>query len=445
MNQIWIENGLFITMDDANSTIKGHMVVTDDRITYIGAEAPTQVDASAQRIDGSKLVFMPGLVNTHGHTPMTLLRGFSDDQNLQVWLQEKMWPMEAKYEARDTFAGSSLAIVEMLKSGTTTFVDMYDRMEQVAAATEQSGIRGCLTRGIIGLCSEAEQQEKLNEAVQFALDWNGKANGRITTMLAPHAPYTCTPAFIEKFVQAAHDHNLPLHTHMSETLAEVEQNVRDYGVRPVEHLDKLGFFSRPSLLAHAVHLTDEEIELLAARGAAVSHNPISNLKLASGVARLPEMMRAGITMSLGTDGAASNNNLDLFQEVRAAALLHKGISGDPTVIPAIEALKLGTTYGARAIWLDDQVGVLREGMKADFIAIDLDQPHFYPHTDISSHLVYAGSGRDVKHVWVDGRQVVQDRLCTLVDEEKIRFYAQESLSGLVIGYCVSLKKNARHL
>ncbi|RJX38477.1 amidohydrolase [Paenibacillus pinisoli] len=433
MTQLWIENGLFVTMDDEAKTIKGHMVVTDGVITYIGAEPPTGLSPEAEKLDGSRLAFMPGLVNTHGHAAMTLLRGYSDDQKLQVWLEQKMWPMEAKYVDADTRAGSALAIVEMLRTGTTAFVDMYDRMDQVAAMAEQAGIRGILTRGVIGLCSEEEQKAKLNDAITFAKTWNGKADGRISTMLSPHAPYTCPPAYIEKFVEAAHELDLPLHTHMSETIAEVEQNVRDYGTRPVEHLDRLGFFSRPSLVAHAVHLTDSEIALLAERGVSVSHNPVSNLKLASGVARLPELMKAGVKVSLGTDSVASNNNLDLFEEIRFSALLHKGVSGDPTAIPAWEALKLGTTYGAHAIWQGDSIGKLKAGFKADFIAIDLDQPHFYPLTDIVSHLVYAGTGRDVKHVWVDGRQVVKSGVCTFMDEEKIRYEAAASFERLLNG------------
>ncbi|WP_414811930.1 amidohydrolase [Paenibacillus algorifonticola] len=431
MSQIWIENGRFVTMEDGEHVLQGHMVVTDDRITYIGAEAPTGLQADVQKLDGSKLAFMPGLVNTHGHAAMSLLRGYSDDQNLQVWLEQKMWPMEGKYIDIDTRAGSALAVVEMLKSGTTAFVDMYDRMDQLAEVVEQAGIRGCLTRGVIGLCPEDVQQAKLAEAIAFARDWNGKADGRITTMISPHAPYTCPPDYIEKFVQAAHDYDLPLHTHMSESIAEVEQNVRDYGVRPVQHLDNLGFFSRPALVAHAVHLNDDEIALLADRKVAVSHNPVSNLKLASGIARVPDLLRAGVTVSLGTDSAASNNNLDLFKEIKFAALLHKGVSGDPTVVPAIEALRMGTVYGARSIWQEDSIGRLRVGMKADFIAIDIEQPHFYPQTDIVSHLVYSGSGRDVKHVWVDGRQVVRDGECTLLDEEKIRHDAEASFERLL--------------
>lgn len=433
MGQFWIKDGLFVTMNDEQPVVKGHMVVTNDVITYIGEAEPPQhlLEQNVEQISGAKQAFMPGLINTHGHTPMTLLRGFSDDQNLQVWLSEKMWPMEAKYTAEDTKNGAALAQVEMLLSGTTTFVDMYDRMELVAEITEYSGMRGMLTRGVIGLCSEEEQKQKLQNAISFARDWNGKADGRISTMLAPHAPYTCPPAYIEQFVQAARDYNLPLHTHMSESIAEVEQNVKDYGARPVEHLDRLGFFSCPTLLAHAVHLTDEEIALLAARDVAISHNPISNLKLASGVARLPQLLKAGMRVSLGTDGPASNNNLDLFEEIRFAALLHKGVSYDPTVIPASEALKLGTIYGARSLWKDEQIGSLEAGKKADFIALNIDQAHFYPMTDIVSHLVYSASGKDVLHVWIDGKQLVRNRECLLLDEEKIKFEAEASFKRMI--------------
>ncbi|MBW7473402.1 amidohydrolase [Paenibacillus oenotherae] len=431
MNRLWIENGTFVTMDESRPVVKGHMVIEQGQITYIGEQAPGPLAEGAERVDGKGLVFMPGLINTHGHAAMSLLRGYSDDQSLQLWLEEKMWPMEAKFTDDDVRWGTSLAVAEMLKSGTTTFVDMYDRMHIVAEVVEQSGIRGLLTRGVIGLCPPEVQDAKLAEAKQFVTDWNGKADGRITTMLSPHAPYTCPPDYIARIVEAAHELNVPLHTHMSESAAEVQQNVNDYGCRPVEHLDKLGFFSRPALLAHAVHLTDDEIALLAERGAAISHNPASNLKLASGVARVPELLKAGVTVSLGTDSAASNNNLDLFDEIRLAALIHKGVSGDPTAVPAWEALKLATVGGARAIWREEQYGMLKEGMKADFIAIDAEQPHFYPQTEIVSHLVYSGSGRDVKHVWIDGRQVVKNGVCLLLDEEKVLAESQRCFERLL--------------
>ncbi|GIO91795.1 amidohydrolase [Paenibacillus lactis] len=423
-----VKNGTFAVLQEGQHVLRGYMVVEDDRITYLGEEEP-QVDAETQVMDGTHLLFLPGLVNTHGHAAMSLLRGFGDDLALQVWLQEKMWPMEAKFTADDVFWGTSLSVLEMLKGGTTTFVDMYDHMDQVAKVVQDSGMRGVLTRGVIGLCPPEVQKQKLDEAIAFAKDWHGQAEGRITTMISPHAPYTCPPDFIEKFVQAAHDLNLPIHTHMSETAAEVQQNVNDYGQRPVAHLEKLGVFSRPTLVAHAVHLTDEEIEILAKHDVAVSHNPGSNLKLASGVARVPELLKAGVTVSLGTDGPASNNNLDMFEEMRLAALIHKGVSGDPTAIPAAEALRMGTEYGARSAFLDN-VGRLAVGMKADMIALDTDQAHFLPRTDYISHSIYSASAKDVEHVWVDGKQVVKHGSCLTLDEERIRREAQRSFERL---------------
>ncbi|MEK3787713.1 amidohydrolase [Paenibacillus sp. FSL K6-1230] len=428
-NKWMIKNGHFAVNGQDAGVIEGCMIIEDSRITYIGPTIPDG-EENTPVVDGKGLLFLPGLVNTHGHAAMSLLRGYGDDMVLQQWLQEKMWPMEGKFTSTDVYWGTSLSVLEMLKGGTTTFLDMYDHMDEVAKVAEQSGIRACLMRGAIGLCSEEEQRMKLNEAVAFAKNWHGKADGRITTMMSPHSPYTCPPAFIEQFVQAAHDLNLPLHTHMSETLAEVEQNVREYGARPVEHLQKLGFFSRPSLVAHAVHLNDEEVQVLAQYDVGVSHNPGSNLKLASGVARVPDLLRAGVKVSLGTDGPASNNNLDMFEEMRLAALIHKGVSGDPTAVPAAEALRMTTEYGAVSIGLKE-VGVLAAGNKADFIALDMDQPHFLPRTDLISHAVYSASAKDVVHVWVDGKQVLKDGSCLTLDEERIRYEAQAAFEGLL--------------
>ncbi|TFE30136.1 amidohydrolase [Cohnella luojiensis] len=419
-------------MDEERPKFQGWMAVEGSRIDSLGeGNAPEEeLKRAAEVMDGSGLLFMPGLVNTHGHAAMSLLRGLADDLALQDWLQNHMWPMEAKFTGDDVYWGSALAAAEMIKSGTTTFVDMYDHMHRVAEVTQSSGLRASLTRGVIGLCPEEVQKAKLADAIQFARDWHGASDGRISVMISPHAPYTCPPDFIVKFVEAAHELDLPMHTHMSETIAEVEQNVRDYGYRPVEHLDRLGMFTRPTLVAHAVHLTDEEISLLAERGVAVSHNPVSNLKLASGVARVPDLMKAGVTVSLGTDSAASNNNLDLFQEISMAALLHKGVSGDPTVIPATEALRMGTVYGARSIGLDGVTGQLKAGLKADFIALSIDKPHFAPRTDYVSHLAYAARGSDVAHVWVDGKQLLRNGKLLTLDEDKILAEAERCFERL---------------
>ncbi len=429
MAKTLITNGLFVTMNEDKPVISGYMELEDNRITAIGEQAPPSLEGYNEVIDGKGKLYMPGLVNTHCHAAMSLLRGYGDDMALQVWLQEKMWPIEGKFTAHDVKYGTLLSILEMVKGGTTTFVDMYDHMNEVAQAVEQSGMRAVLTRGVIGLCPPEVQDAKLKEATQFAKDWNGKANGRITTMMSPHAPYTCPPDYIERIVQVAHELNLPIHTHMSESLREVLDNEQQYGLRPVAHLEKLGVFSRPTLVAHGVHLTDEEIAILKRYDVRVSHNPGSNLKLASGIARVTDLRQAGVLVSLGTDSSASNNNLDMFEEMRLAALIHKGVSGDPVAVPAAEAFKMGTSEGAKSIWLED-VGILAPGMKADFIAVDIDQSHFYPKTNYVSHIVYAASAKDVVDVCIDGRWVVRGGECLTLDEERILHEAQKCFERL---------------
>jgi len=432
MAKTLIRNGTFVTVTEEAPVVRGCMIIEDDKIVYLGEQERDPAEQFDEIVDGSRKLYMPGLVNTHCHAAMSLLRGYGDDLALQVWLEQKMWPNEAKFTGEDVRWGTLLSILEMIKGGTTSFVDMYDHMDEVAKAVEESGMRGCLTRGAIGHCPPDVQEHKRREAVQFAKDWHGKAGGRITTMMSPHAPYTCPPEFIVKFVEAAHDLNLPMHTHMSETLYEVLENEKQYGLRPVDHLAKLGLFSRPSIVAHAVHLTDAEIATLKEHNVHVSHNPGSNLKLASGVARVPDMLKAGILVSLGTDSSASNNNLDMFEEMRLAALIHKGVSGDPVAVPAKEALKLGTVNGAKSIWLDN-VGTLSVGSKADFIALDTDQAHFLPKSDYVSHIVYSASAKDVTDVYVEGKQLVRGGECLTIDEEKIKFEAQRRFEMLTNG------------
>jgi len=429
--RIMIKGGRYLTLSghaNGAEVLTGTLVIKGNRIDYIG-EQEVDPQEHDEVIDGRGKLYMPGLVNTHGHAAMTLLRGLKDDVTLQVWLQHHIWPTEAKMTAADVRIGAELAVVEMLKSGTTTFNDMYDHMDQVAEVVEATGMRACLNRGIIGLGSEEEWKAKLKESIDFAQRWNRQAGGRITTALAPHAPYTCPPVLLTKLVEAAHELDLPIHTHMSETAREVEENVTDYGARPVEHLLKWGVFSRPAIVAHGVHLNDEEIALLAEHQVGVSHNPGSNLKLASGIARVPELLRAGVKVSLGTDGAASNNNLDMFEEIRLAALLHKGVTGDPTAVPAPTAIRMGTVIGAKSLWLDD-VGTLEAGMKADLIALDISAPHLQPEADYVSHIVYSAGGADVVDVWVDGKQVMRSRELLTLDEERVMFEANRASQRL---------------
>jgi 5-methylthioadenosine/S-adenosylhomocysteine deaminase len=338
--------------------------------------------------------------------------------------------MEGKFGPDQGKWGAALSAVEMIKGGTTCFVDMYDHMDQVAGVVEQSGLRASLCRGAIGLGPEEEQDEKLREAISFAKNWHGQADGRITAMMAPHAPYTCPPAFMERFVESARDLGLPLHTHMSETEAEVQQNVDEYGARPVEHLRGLGVFDGPVLVAHAVHLTEEELQTLASHDVKISHNPGSNLKLGSGVAPVTNMLRHGIRPSLGTDGSASNNNLDMLEEIRLSALIHKGVQRDPLAVPADTALRMGTAYGAEAAFVGESTGTLEAGKRADFITVDLDAAHMQPVHDVVSNIVYSAFGSDVRDVYVDGEPLMRDRECLTLDEEEVTYNARRAFEAI---------------
>ncbi|MBT2636427.1 amidohydrolase [Bacillus sp. ISL-39] len=416
-------NGTIVTSNTDHAVIEnGAIAVEGEKIIYVGI-TPDDFNSYEEKVDLKGNTLLPGLVNTHGHTPMSLLRGYADDLHLQTWLEDKIWPLEAKYTPEHARWGAKLSILEMIRTGTTTFVDMYDNMDEVAMAVEEAGIRGVLCRGVIGFGSEELRQSKLKEAADFAKSWNNGANGRIATMLSPHSPYTCSPEYISQIIDKSAELNVPLHTHMSETKFEVDKNIEEYGATPVRHLEKLGFFERPSLVAHAVHVNDEDIQILAEKDVKVSHNVISNLKLGSGIAPIGKMLEKGVTVSLGTDSAASNNNLDLFEELKAVATIHKGFAQDATVITAQEALRMATIHGAESLWLNDRIGSLEAGKDADFIVVNSNQSFFYPKHNPVSHLVYSGSGRDVKDVYVQGKQILANGHFTTIDEEKVLYEA----------------------
>ena len=416
-------NGTIITSNPQNEVFaNGAIGIEEDKIIYVGI-TPEDLTSYDEQVDLKGDILLPGLVNTHGHTPMSLLRGYADDLHLQTWLEDKIWPLEAKYTSEHARWGARLSILEMIRTGTTAFVDMYDNMDEVAMAVEEAGIRGVLCRGVIGFGSDELRQSKLKEAADFAKSWNNGADGRITTMLSPHSPYTCSPDYISEIIDKSVELNVPLHTHMSETKFEVEKNIEDYGATPVRHLEKLGFFDRPALVAHGVHVNDEDIQILAEKNVKVSHNVISNLKLGSGIAPVGKMLAKGVTVSLGTDSAASNNNLDLFEELKAVATIHKGFTQDATVITAQEALRMATIQGAESLWMEERVGSLEVGKDADFIVVNSNQSFFYPKHNPVSHLVYSGSGRDVKDVYVKGKQILANGHFTTIDEEKVLFEA----------------------
>lgn len=411
-------------------TTNGHMqciAVENDKITYVGAELPADMEG-AEIIDGKGKLATAGMVNTHGHVSMTLLRSYADDMALMDWLENQIWPIEAKMNANDIYWGAMLGIVEMLKSGTTCFADMYAFMEDVARACAETGIRANLCRGLIGVAPDKDV--KLAENNTLAENWQGYDNGRIRVTYGPHAPYTCPVPYLEKVIEAAAEHKAEIQMHLCETKFEVESCVKEHGVTPIKLMDSLGMFELGAIAAHCVHLTDEDMDIMAAKNVRVAHNPQSNLKLASGIAPVAAMLQKGICVGLGTDGTSSNNNLDMLEECRAAAMLHKATTFDPLAVPASKAWAMATEDGARTLGFK-QLGRLEAGQLADIVLWDMHKPYWYPRHNKLSQLVYAANSSDVDTVIVAGKKVVEQGRLLTFDEEKIYAEAEACAQRLV--------------
>lgn len=418
--RIVIKGGAVVTLNEKNEVFDpGEVVVEEGRLVYVGPPRPEEGGEKEGRlIKARDMVIMPGLINAHTHAAMTLLRGYGEDLPLHEWLEKKIFPAEDRFTPEDVYWGSLLAIAEMIRSGTTCFADMYFFMDQVAEAVAGSGIRACLARGLVGVSPTAGKA--LAEARALVRDWQG-VEGRITTMLGPHAPYTCPEAFLKQVAEVAGELGVGLHIHVGETRREYEEHLALHGCTQVATLQRTGLLEHHVLLAHGVYLTDEDMVILAEASAAVAHNPTSNLKLGNGVARVKTMREKGLTVAIGTDGAASNNDLDMFEELRLTALLQKGTTGDTTLFPAAEVLAMATREGAKALGLGGVVGSLEPGLAADLILVDMAQPHLTPCHDVLANLVYAAHGGDVRMVMVGGRILYDHGEFLTLDEERIRF------------------------
>jgi 5-methylthioadenosine/S-adenosylhomocysteine deaminase len=405
-----------------------YLIIEGQYIKEIGKGSAPAGDYD-QVIDGRDRVVLPGFINTHTHAAMTLLRGYADDMPLMDWLENKIWPLEAKLTADDVYWGTMLAISEMIRSGSVCFADMYFFMDAAARAVEKSGIRAVLSRGMVGVGPENEIA--FAESREMVDKWHNACNGRITCRLGPHAPYTCPPDYLQRVMKLSDELGVGLHIHIAETRGEFEDIQRIYGNTPVVHLDNLGLFERPVLGAHCVHLTDEDIEILAAKQVGVAHNPESNMKLASGIAPIQQMLDAGIRVALGTDGASSNNNLDMLEEMRSASYLQKVHLMNPTAIPAYQAMQMATINGAIALGLGNETGQLKPGYKADMIIMSFKQPHMLPAYDPIANIVYAAQASDVETVIVDGNILMQDRIIKAFDEKEVLAKARETAQRLV--------------
>ncbi len=426
---ILIKNINIIPMDGINDLIeKSNIYIIDDKIAHIGE---LREDIEVNRIiDGNNKIAMPGLVNAHTHLGMSLLRNYADDLPLHDWLTKKIWPVEAKLTGEDIYWGSLLSMVEMIESGTTSFCDMYFFMEEVAKGLKESGMRGVLTRGLIE--EPEDPNRKLNETKELYNEFNNTANGRIKVMVAPHAPYTCSPEFLIKTADLAKELNTGIHIHLSETKKEIEDSYKLYGKSPIKHVYDLGLLDLHTLGAHCVHVDDADIELMVEKNLYPVNNPTSNLKLAGGFAPIDKMLKAGLKVSLGTDGASSNNNLNMFEEIHLAAIINKAVNGDAVSVPAHTALEMATINGAKALAWDAEIGSLEEGKKADLILIDTDKSHFYPRHNFISAMAYSAQGSDVDTVIVNGKILMEKRIIKTLDVEKIKFMAEKLAKDLII-------------
>ena len=393
------------------------MLVDGTKIARIAEHIDLPEGAAA--IDASRFLITPGFVNAHGHLAMTLLRGIADEVPLDVWLKDYMFPREALMTSEDVYYGSLLALAEGIRSGTTTFAEMYFFEDDVARAVEEAGVRVNLS---IGTASPDNGRDKLEKSERFVVRWNNKAGGRIKTSFGPHAPYTASPEFVRENFERARELGVIVQFHLHETRKEIEDFTAAHGASPITYYAEQGFFDRPPRLvaAHCVHMSLRDVEILHSAGASIALNIQSNLKLGSGIPDYQLLLDAGVNLCVGTDGAASNDNLDMLEEVRTLGLVMRGSTMDASRISNASLLEMATGNGARALGFED-VGTLGEGAAADLVLWNLDDESFCPRNNVASHLLWSASSRAVDSVMVAGSWVMEHRELTSIDLDKVRF------------------------
>lgn len=425
MGRLYVTDGRVLRGD--GRIVQGDVVIDDGRIEAI----EDAVDpGGGTHLDAEEALVVPGFVNAHSHVAMTLMRGVADDKPLHAWLEEDIFPLEAALEPEDVAAGARLGLLEAIKAGTTGICDMYFHEGEIADAVAEAGVRGLLGYGIITLGKdEAAIEEELETALRFARQYQEAGGGRIRTGLMPHAVNTVDPEVLERVASLADERELPVHFHANETRADVETVRERDGRPPIATAERCGLLDVEAFVAHAVHLEATEIDRLAETDTGVVHCPTANLKLASGMAPLSALLEAGVPVGIGTDGPASNNDLDLLEDVRLAALLAKVREGDAAVVPAETAIELGTAGGANLLGLGG--GGIEPGAPADIAVIDLRSPHFAPDHDLVSHLAYVATGADVRHTVCAGRVLMRDRRVLSLDETAVRRRATDRAKALV--------------
>ena len=418
-----IECGLLLTMADEDKPLKNvRLLIQGDRIIDIkGRDEWLPESNKCETIDAKDSLVMPGLVNSHSHAAMSIFRGYADDLPLNEWLFEKIFPAEAKYINPDTvYWGTLLACVEMIASGTTSVIDGYFYEDSAVKAIHESGLRAIISQGIIDFPAPGipDPLKNLEVGKEFLEKWSD-FSPLITPGLFCHSPMTCSDRTISDAARLCQKHSVPLQIHLSETEEEVEEIIRRTSKRPVSHLKELGILGPDLIAAHAIHLDNQEIDILAQNDTKVVHIPESNMKLSSGTARVSDMLKKGLTIGIGTDGCASNNNLDIFQEMDTAAKLGKITTMDPTATNAETVLRMATLWGAKVMRLDKVTGSIEKGKKADIIVIDMNSPHLVPLYNPVSQIVYSAKGSDVRDVIVNGRILMRDRKFLSLDLEGI--------------------------
>src|SRR5947209_13325206 len=420
---IIIRGGTVVTMDGSHRVIENvGVAIKNGRVVAVADTADIDKKYAAREvINAAGKVVIPGLINGHTHVPMVLFRGMADDLDLQEWLTKYIFPAEAKNVTEDFVrVGTRLGLAEMIRSGTTTYCDMYYFEDAIADETFKAGMRGVLGETVIdfAVADNKTNAEAMAYVDRFVNHWKG--NSLIVPAIAPHAPYTVSEDHL-KAVRAFSDRTgAPIVTHISETKREVDDSLKAKGASPIDYLNRIGFLSNRVIAAHMVWPTEEELGLLKKLGVGIVHNPQSNMKLASGVAPVPEMLKEDLPVGLGTDGAASNNDLNLWEEIDTAALLHKLIARDPKVVSAQEAFEMATIRGARALHLEKEIGSIEKGKRADLVVVDLDDLNQTPYYNIYSDLVYATKAADVLTVIIEGRVVMRDRRLLTLNEETIK-------------------------
>ncbi len=420
---ILILGGTVVTMDqDRNIIDDGAISIKDGRIVAIGKTANMRRQPARQVINAAGKVIIPGLINTHTHVPMSLFRGIADDLDLQDWLTRFIFPAEAR-NVDEAFvrAGTRLGLAEMVRGGTTTYCDMYYFEDAIAEETKKAGVRGVLGETILDFPAPDNKTWPAGIAYteRFIRKWRN--DPLIVPAVAPHAPYTVSPEHLLEARDLSDRTKAPLVTHVAEARTETEYVAEKHGgQRPIEFLDKIGFFNGRTVAAHVVHANDTDLELLKKYDVGIAHCPQSNMKLAAGTAPVPAMLSKGLRVGLGTDGAASNNDLDLWEEMDTAAKLHKLISGDPKALSAVEAVTLATIGGARALHMEDEIGSIESGKRADIVIVDMDSLHQTPIYNVYSHLVYATKASDVRTVVINGRVIMLNRRLLTLDENGIK-------------------------